>query len=131
MLRAFQPCFLFQLIIAAVTELDAKLFEAYLENRVEPVTEAIEPAMYAGGFNWSECLNPTAVRPYIKMALMNVVAIHAEVNNELFKENKNVQLFNIKGSINLALLIRQVFYWFLVANYTLRITLINFLYDFW
>jgi len=59
--------------------LDGRLFEGYLENRVEPVTGAIEPAMYVGSFDWSACLNPTSVRPYIKMALMNVVAIHAEV----------------------------------------------------
>ena len=66
-------------MLEQVFALDVKLFEVYLEHRVEPVTDALEPSMYAGSFDWEECLRPTGVRPYIKMAVMNVVAIHAEV----------------------------------------------------
>lgn len=64
------------------------MFEAYLEHRVEPVTGALEPEMYAGCFDWSDCLKPTAARPYIKITLMSVIAIHAEVSKS--RENSSL-----------------------------------------
>ena len=44
-----------------------------------PVCDALESQMYIGGFDWSDCLRPTEVLPYIKITLMSVIAIHAEV----------------------------------------------------
>nr|XP_002127048.1 exocyst complex component 2 [Ciona intestinalis] len=61
------------------SKLDEKFFEAYVEHRVEPLTGALEPGMYAGSFDWNECLRPEGVRPYIKTALMSIITIHAEV----------------------------------------------------
>nr|CAB3243970.1 exocyst complex component 2 [Phallusia mammillata] len=64
---------------SATAELDKKLFDAYLEHRVEPLTGALEPGMYAGNFDWNNCLKPSDVRPYIKTALMSIITIHSEV----------------------------------------------------
>jgi len=29
-----------------------------MEHRVEPLTGALEPGMYAGDFDWNDCLSP-------------------------------------------------------------------------
>lgn len=95
--------FVLQTCESATSDLDKKLFDAYLEHRVEPLSGALEPGMYAGDFDWNECLKPsgkrlpiykvkfclsylwmnflciTDVRPYIKTALMSIIAIHSEV----------------------------------------------------
>ncbi|XP_061431989.1 exocyst complex component 2-like [Lethenteron reissneri] len=62
----------------AVGELDEKLFEELLEQKADPIVGALEPGMYAGYFDWSDCLSPTGVRNYIKETLMHNTAAHAE-----------------------------------------------------
>ena len=37
--------------------------------------------MYSGFFDWAEYSNPTCVRPYIKLILIEVVAVHAELHS--------------------------------------------------
>ncbi|PIK42085.1 putative exocyst complex component 2 [Apostichopus japonicus] len=66
--------------LEAYVELDEKIFEAYCEQKTEPLVGALEPGMYIGHFEWHNCPIPTGVRPYIKTALMNAVTIHAEIN---------------------------------------------------
>uniref|UniRef100_A0A1A7Z6U8 Exocyst complex component 2 n=1 Tax=Iconisemion striatum TaxID=60296 RepID=A0A1A7Z6U8_9TELE len=63
----------------AVRELDRKLFEAYIERRADPVAGSLEPGIYAGYFDWRDCQTPTGVRDYLKEALVNIIAVHAEV----------------------------------------------------
>ncbi|MEQ2305742.1 Exocyst complex component 2 [Ameca splendens] len=63
----------------AVRELDGKLFEAYIERRADPIAGSLEPGMYAGYFDWRDCQTPTGVRNYLKEALVNIIAVHAEV----------------------------------------------------
>ncbi|XP_047231799.1 exocyst complex component 2 [Girardinichthys multiradiatus] len=63
----------------AVRELDGKLFEAYIERRADPIAGSLEPGMYAGYFDWRDCQIPTGVRNYLKEALVNIIAVHAEV----------------------------------------------------
>ncbi|XP_038068358.1 exocyst complex component 2-like [Patiria miniata] len=64
----------------AYIELDEKIFEAYCEQKTDPLVGALEPGMYAGHFDWGDCPKPTGVRPYIKEAVMCSVGIHAEVH---------------------------------------------------
>eukprot|EP00058_Branchiostoma_floridae_P027001 XP_002612492.1 hypothetical protein BRAFLDRAFT_214268 [Branchiostoma floridae] len=59
--------------------LDEKLFDAYLEQKADPLVGALEPGVYAGYFMWNDCLPPRGVRNYVKEALMNLIAVHAEV----------------------------------------------------
>ncbi|XP_077993599.1 exocyst complex component 2-like isoform X2 [Glandiceps talaboti] len=63
----------------AFSELDDKLFEAYTEQKSDPVVGLLEQGMYAGYFDWKTLQRPMGVRPYIKEAIMNVISIHAEV----------------------------------------------------
>uniref|UniRef100_A0A3P9NYN4 Exocyst complex component 2 n=1 Tax=Poecilia reticulata TaxID=8081 RepID=A0A3P9NYN4_POERE len=63
----------------AVRELDGKLFEAYIERRADPIAGSLEPGMYAGYFDWRDCQTPAGVRNYLKEALVNIIAVHAEV----------------------------------------------------
>ncbi|XP_013403813.1 exocyst complex component 2 isoform X2 [Lingula anatina] len=65
--------------ISAFQEVDEKLFEAYVEEKSNPIIGALEQNMYAGRFNWDECLKPVGVRSYLKEALMGLIRVHAEV----------------------------------------------------
>uniref|UniRef100_A0A3Q3A8L0 Exocyst complex component 2 n=1 Tax=Kryptolebias marmoratus TaxID=37003 RepID=A0A3Q3A8L0_KRYMA len=65
--------------VDSVRELDRKLFEAYIERRADPIAGSLEPGIYAGYFDWRDCQTPGGVRNYLKEALVNVIAVHAEV----------------------------------------------------
>uniref|UniRef100_A0A669D8V1 Exocyst complex component 2 n=1 Tax=Oreochromis niloticus TaxID=8128 RepID=A0A669D8V1_ORENI len=65
--------------VDAVRGLDWKLFEAYIERRADPIAGSLEPGIYAGYFDWRDCQTPTGVRNYLKEALVNIIAVHAEV----------------------------------------------------
>ncbi|XP_077389524.1 exocyst complex component 2 [Festucalex cinctus] len=65
--------------VAAVRELESKLFSAYIERRADPIAGSLEPAIYAGYFDWRDCPAPAGVRSYLKEALVNIIAVHAEV----------------------------------------------------
>jgi len=41
--------------------LTSRLFEAYIEHRVEPLIGTIEPSMYIGDFDWNDCPKPTGI----------------------------------------------------------------------
>lgn len=43
----------------AYVELDEKIFEAYCEQKTEPLVGALEPGMYMGYFEWHNCPIPT------------------------------------------------------------------------
>ncbi|XP_030832022.1 exocyst complex component 2 [Strongylocentrotus purpuratus] len=64
----------------AYAELDEKIFEAYCEQKIDPLVGALEVGVYAGNYDWGDCPEPTGASPYVKEALMNAVAIHAEIN---------------------------------------------------
>uniref|UniRef100_UPI00358FCEE5 exocyst complex component 2-like isoform X1 n=1 Tax=Myxine glutinosa TaxID=7769 RepID=UPI00358FCEE5 len=65
--------------LSAVSHLDNKLFEDYVEKKADPLVGALEPGMYAGYFDWNDCLAPSGVRNYLKELLMGLTAVHAEV----------------------------------------------------
>uniref|UniRef100_UPI0037E703F6 exocyst complex component 2 n=1 Tax=Semicossyphus pulcher TaxID=241346 RepID=UPI0037E703F6 len=65
--------------VDSVRELDRKLFDAYIERRADPIAGSLEPGIYAGYFDWRDCQTPTGVRNYLKDALVNIIAVHAEV----------------------------------------------------
>lgn len=64
----------------ALTELDQRVLDAYLEQRSDPLVGTIEPSMYIGNFNWHTALKPVDVRPYVKELLTNLISVHAEVS---------------------------------------------------
>ncbi|XP_056132025.1 exocyst complex component 2 isoform X2 [Lampris incognitus] len=68
-----------RLSVEAVRELDAKLFDAYIERKSDPIVGSLEPGIYAGYFDWRDCQTPTGVRNYLKEALVNIITVHAEV----------------------------------------------------
>jgi len=63
----------------ALSDLDRKVLETYLEQRADPLVGTIEPSMYLGGFDWDTAGKPTDVRPYVKELLTNLTSVHAEV----------------------------------------------------
>ncbi|XP_030626860.1 exocyst complex component 2 [Chanos chanos] len=65
--------------IMAVRELDERLFESYIEKKADPIVGSLEPGIYAGYFDWKDCLTPTGVRSYLKEVLVSLIAVHAEV----------------------------------------------------
>ncbi|XP_003896992.2 exocyst complex component 2 isoform X1 [Papio anubis] len=68
-----------QVSMASLKELDQRLFENYIELKADPIVGSLEPGIYAGYFDWKDCLPPTGVRNYLKEALVNIIAVHAEV----------------------------------------------------
>ncbi|KAM7097392.1 exocyst complex component 2 isoform 3-T8 [Molossus nigricans] len=69
----------FLVSMASLKELDQRLFENYIELKADPIVGSLEPGIYAGYFDWKDCLPPTGVRNYLKEALVNIIAVHAEV----------------------------------------------------
>ncbi|KAI1889220.1 hypothetical protein AGOR_G00176870 [Albula goreensis] len=65
--------------VESVRELDERLFESYIEKKADPIVGSLEPGIYAGYFDWKDCLPPTGVRNYLKEALVNIITVHAEV----------------------------------------------------
>ncbi|XP_047651139.1 exocyst complex component 2 isoform X5 [Phacochoerus africanus] len=65
--------------MASLKELDQRLFENYIELKADPIVGSLEPGIYAGYFDWKDCLPPTGVRNYLKEALVSIIAVHAEV----------------------------------------------------
>ncbi|XP_075069089.1 exocyst complex component 2 [Mixophyes fleayi] len=63
----------------SLRELDQRLFENFIEIKADPIVGSLEPGIYAGYFDWKDCLPPTGVRNYLKEALVNIIAVHAEV----------------------------------------------------
>ncbi|KAL3858816.1 hypothetical protein ACJMK2_009069 [Sinanodonta woodiana] len=60
-------------------KLDKKLFDAYVEEKSNPIIGAMEPNMYRGRFNWANYNRVNGVRNYLKEVLMGMIEIHAEV----------------------------------------------------
>ncbi|ROI33819.1 Exocyst complex component 2 [Anabarilius grahami] len=64
--------------IEALRQLDEYLFETYIEKKSDPIVGSLEPGIYAGYFDWKDCLPPTGVRSYLKEALVSIISVHAE-----------------------------------------------------
>ena len=71
--------------------LDSKLFEAYMEQKIEPIVAIIEPSMYVGKFDWARCPKPEDARDYVKEIIFNVISVHAEVDRVSPKNSSHVQ----------------------------------------
>lgn len=44
--------------MASLRELDQRLFESYIELKADPIVGSLEPGIYAGYFDWRDCLPP-------------------------------------------------------------------------
>ncbi|KAL4222023.1 Exocyst complex component 2 [Mactra antiquata] len=62
-------------------KLDEKLFEAYIEEKSDPIVGTMEPNMYRGHFDWRHCRQPNDVRNYLKEVIMAMIEVHAEVHS--------------------------------------------------
>ncbi|XP_054109756.1 exocyst complex component 2 isoform X3 [Callithrix jacchus] len=51
-----------QVSMASLKELDQRLFENYIELKADPIVGSLEPGIYAGYFDWKDCLPPTGLR---------------------------------------------------------------------
>ncbi|MBN3283557.1 EXOC2 protein, partial [Polyodon spathula] len=68
-----------QVSVESLRDLDQRQFETYIELKADPIVGSLEPGIYAGYFDWKDCLLPTGVRNYLKEALVNIISVHAEV----------------------------------------------------
>ncbi|XP_057555564.1 exocyst complex component 2 isoform X1 [Hippopotamus amphibius kiboko] len=50
-----------QVSMASLKELDQRLFENYIELKADPIVGSLEPGIYAGYFDWKDCLPPTVI----------------------------------------------------------------------
>lgn len=50
-----------QVSIEALRQLDEYLFETYIEKKSDPIVGSLEPGIYAGYFDWKDCLPPTGI----------------------------------------------------------------------
>ena len=71
--------------------LDSKLFEAYMEQKIEPIVAIIEPSMYVGKYDWARCPKPEDTRDYVKEIIFNVISVHAEVDRVSPRNSTHVQ----------------------------------------
>ena len=61
-------------------KLDNDLFEAYIEQKIEPIIGVIEPSMYVGKFNWDQAPEP----------------VDSEARHELFKlDGDGLNIINV------------------------------------
>ena len=56
-------------------ELDEKIFDRYIDIKVEPIIGQLEERMYDGRFDWSTCREPLNVREYIKDCITQIVEV--------------------------------------------------------
>ncbi|KAF2980641.1 hypothetical protein EK904_006455 [Melospiza melodia maxima] len=57
-----------QVSMESLKELDQRLFEMYIEFKADPIVGSLEPGIYAGYFDWKDCLIPTG-KPEANKAL--------------------------------------------------------------
>ncbi|OXB84590.1 UNVERIFIED_CONTAM: hypothetical protein H355_008066 [Colinus virginianus] len=77
----------------SLKELDQRLFEMYIESKADPIVGSLEPGIYAGYFDWKDCLVPAGVRNYLKEALVNIIAVHAEARLEICALRDTVAIY--------------------------------------
>lgn len=53
------PSLCSQVSMASLKDLDQRLFESYIELKADPIVGSLEPGIYAGYFDWRDCLPPT------------------------------------------------------------------------
>ena len=61
-------------------QLEDRIFNAYIELKSEPLVNGIKRGMFAGDFSWSRCLQPTDTRDFVKVVILELVIIHAQVS---------------------------------------------------
>lgn len=64
----------------ALSTLEKRMIETYVELRSELLVGTIEPSMYLGSFEWDTCSSPVDLGPYAKEILYNITGVYAEVN---------------------------------------------------
>ena len=56
-------------------DLEDKLFDQYIELKVDPILGELEERMYEGRFEWSSCKEPLSVRDYVKDSITQIVEV--------------------------------------------------------
>ncbi|XP_046839315.1 exocyst complex component 2-like isoform X2 [Xenia sp. Carnegie-2017] len=62
-----------------IMKLEDRIFNAYVELKSEPLVSRIKTGMFAGDFNWGRCKKPDDVRDYVKVVILELIVIHAQV----------------------------------------------------
>ncbi|GLH13738.1 Exocyst complex component 2 [Gryllus bimaculatus] len=65
---------------SALSALDKRIMEVYLEQKSDPLVGTIEPSMYLGRFDWDTPRKPSDISPYVKEIIANMNGVHAEVH---------------------------------------------------
>uniref|UniRef100_A0A8C1U6B2 Exocyst complex component 2 n=1 Tax=Cyprinus carpio TaxID=7962 RepID=A0A8C1U6B2_CYPCA len=60
--------------IEALRQLDEYLFETYVEKKSDPIVGSLEPGIYAGYFDWKDCLPPT--EELVELCKTNLITLH-------------------------------------------------------
>lgn len=60
--------------------LEDRIFKAYIELKSEPLASMIKHGMFAGDFSWDRCQQPVDARDYVKIVILELVIIHAQVS---------------------------------------------------
>ncbi|XP_068701050.1 exocyst complex component 2-like isoform X2 [Montipora foliosa] len=108
-------------------DLEGKIFDAFIEQKAEPLIAFVEPGMTICDFKWYSCLPPKDVRSYVKAVVMNLVTVHAQVfavseelltqvlsrltdmlAGEFCKQISAVQTFNSAGAVTAHLEARAI-----------------------
>ncbi|CAH6803390.1 Exoc2 [Phodopus roborovskii] len=87
-----------QVSMALLKELDLRLFESYIELKADPIVGSLEPGIYAGYFDWKDCLPPvfTVSKELVPRVLARVVEA---VSEELSRLMQCVSSFSRNGAL--------------------------------
>jgi len=66
-------------LTSELNDLEGRIFDAYIEQKADPLIAYVEPGMTICDFKWHNCLPPSDVRSYVKEVIMNLVTVHAQV----------------------------------------------------
>ena len=68
-----------QIFTNTLNSLELKVFQRYIDKKMNPLLETVLQGMTAGYFQWDCTSLPIGVRPYVREALVYLVHVHAEV----------------------------------------------------
>ena len=73
-------CFLFQTARERYEELDDKMFEAYIEEKSNPIVGVIEQNIYRGRFDWKTCRKPVGNALHYIILFGLYVSLHVKLH---------------------------------------------------
>ncbi|OJA13320.1 hypothetical protein AZE42_08619 [Rhizopogon vesiculosus] len=87
-------------LMKAVTGLDKTLFDGYVKPKAAVVATILREGILDKDMDWYETPQPTEIRPYMYMALMGLVEIHAQISRvaeNLLERGMNALVEDVVG----------------------------------